>query len=249
MSAKGSPGVTTLGVAMACACPGAVLVEMDPAGGDLALRAAVSQSPGLSELAVWARREHTGTPRLKDFTQRLGSGATVVAAPVGSSAASSMVSEGNQLSGITGALSCAVPQAVIDAGRFGTHVAALEAVGTMCVMVARCDASSLGHAQALLRDIGDERAVGLVLVDHGGFSAAEAAAELGAVLLGVLPWNPRHVERLTGGSFVVQTPRANRLVRAAASILDAADALAAARGAAREKNPLIEWLTRMEVSA
>jgi len=248
MSAKGSPGVTTLGVALACSSSGVVLVEMDAAGGDLALRAGVSQSPGLSELAVWVRRERTGATPLNDFTQRLGSGATVVAAPVGGSAASSMLSEGDQLSGIAGALSSAAPRVVIDAGRFGMHVAALEAVGTTRVVVARCDASSLGHTQALLRDISDQHAVGLVLVDHGGFNAKEAAAELGAVLLGVVPWNPRHTERLTG-SPTEQTPRTNRLVRAAASILQAADALAQARTAAREKNPLIEWLTRMEVSA
>lgn len=248
MSAKGAPGVTTLGVAMACARPETVLVEMDPAGGDLALRAAVSQSPGLSELAVRAHRERASAMPLGEFTQRLGSGATVVVAPVGACAASSMLSENDQLAGIGGALGSAAARVVVDAGRYGTHVAALAAVGAMRIVVARCDAASLGHAQALLREIGDQHAIGLVLVETGGFRPKEAAAELGAVLLGVLPWIPRHAERLTS-SLVSQTPRGNRLVRAAASVLGALDAWTAASAGAQEKNPLIDWLTRMEVSA
>lgn len=248
VSAKGSPGVTTLGVAMACARPDSVLVEMDPAGGDLALRAGVSQSPGLSELAVRARREHASTTGLDAFAQRLGSGVRIVAAPVGAGAVSSMLSDGDQFSGIAAALNAAARPVVVDAGRFGPHVAAFDALATMRVVVARCDAASLGHAQALLREIGGGHGVGLVLVEYGGFRAREAAAELGAVLLGVLPWHPRHAEHLTG-SRTAQTPRVNRLVRAAASILYAAEALATASAAAQQGNPLVDWLAQLDVTA
>jgi len=61
-SIKGSPGVTTLAVALAAQWPGGatrrLLVECDPAGGDLAMRFDLPLSPGLVSLAV----AHRDTP-------------------------------------------------------------------------------------------------------------------------------------------------------------------------------------------
>lgn len=250
-SAKGSPGVTTLCIAMACAS-GRVLVEMDPAGGDLALRAAVPQSPGLSELAVRARRDRGAGIPLGGFTQRLRSGATVVPAPVGAAGVSALLSNGALLPSLAEALRASSTQVLIDAGRFGPHVAALDADRVLLVVVARRDAASLGQAQALLRDLGSFHGrssrprIGLALVGRGEFGASEVVRELDVPLLGGVPWHSRHAERLTG-SAAVQSPRGNRLVHAAAAIVTAADAYAGIRErAAAAKNPLVAWLSRTQ---
>ena len=62
-SAKGSPGVTTATLALAATWPGrALLVEADPAGGDVLAgygRGELPPAPGLLELATAARRELT----------------------------------------------------------------------------------------------------------------------------------------------------------------------------------------------
>lgn len=225
MSAKGSPGVTTLGLAMACAS-GDVLVEMDRAGGDLALRAGVAQSPGLVDVAVRQRRGHDGTAPAEAFTQRLGSGALVVPAPVSATAVSSVLSEAGAHTGIAAALGSdpPCPRLLLDIGRSGPDLTALESFSALHIVVARCDATSLGHALELIRGVARRERIGLVLIENGGFGAREAAAELEVPLLGVLPWHTRHAARLTD-AVVAQTPHVNKLVRATAAILTAADAM------------------------
>ena len=81
-SVKGSPGATSLAVGLA-ACwpaPGAVLVEADPAGGDLAFRFGRRRDPGLAELATDTRLG-SRVPDLGAYTQRLPLGVDVVFAP------------------------------------------------------------------------------------------------------------------------------------------------------------------------
>lgn len=226
-SAKGSPGATTLGLALACAS-GGVLVEMDPAGGDVALRAGLCQVPGLIELSVRARRERGDAVALERCVQRLGSGANVVPAPVTAAALSSVL--GNEVALAETVAALRRPpgrtRVVVDAGRFGPHAAALlDAPGSLCAVVARCDTACLGHTREVLAEVAARGDVGLVLIECGEFPPAHVAAEFGARLLGVIPWHPRHAARLTG-SAVAQTPRTNRLVRAAAAVSGAAGALA-----------------------
>ena len=57
-SVKGSPGATTFGLALAAQWPDSgprILAELDPSGGDLAARFALSLSPGLVSLAAAVR--------------------------------------------------------------------------------------------------------------------------------------------------------------------------------------------------
>lgn len=83
-SDKGSPGVTTLGLALATVWPRpAVPIELDPAGGDLALRLTdhtgrplLAPEPSLLTLAAAARRDPAVA--LLDHTHRSTSGAFVV---------------------------------------------------------------------------------------------------------------------------------------------------------------------------
>ncbi|MCE0535655.1 hypothetical protein LWF15_09035 [Kineosporia rhizophila] len=66
VSAKGAPGVTTLTVALAALTPGAVAADLDPDGGDLALRyrrpdgAPLDAETGLLSLVAGLRRDQPG---------------------------------------------------------------------------------------------------------------------------------------------------------------------------------------------
>ncbi|MFC0531353.1 hypothetical protein [Phytohabitans kaempferiae] len=81
-SVKGSPGVTSLalGLAVLWPQPGAVLIEADPAGGDLWARWGHHPDPGLTHFAAAARRDFDA-PIISVFRQRLRIGADVVLAP------------------------------------------------------------------------------------------------------------------------------------------------------------------------
>jgi hypothetical protein len=81
-SVKGSPYVTSLAVALAARWPrpGALVVEADPAGGDLAFRFGARREPGLSELAADTRAGFGGRD-LGAYAQRIPLGIDVLFAP------------------------------------------------------------------------------------------------------------------------------------------------------------------------
>src|SRR5262247_1165255 len=90
-SVKGAPGATTFALAVAVCWPArAVLVEADPAGGDLGGRFGVPDTQGLAGLAVQARNDPD--PGLwQAFAQRLRVGADVVIAPASGGQAAAAV--------------------------------------------------------------------------------------------------------------------------------------------------------------
>ncbi|GIJ62408.1 hypothetical protein [Virgisporangium aurantiacum] len=81
-SVKGSPYVTSLAVALAARwpTPGALVVEADPAGGDLAFRFGARREPGLSELAADTRTGRRGGD-LAAYARPIRLGVSVVFAP------------------------------------------------------------------------------------------------------------------------------------------------------------------------
>lgn len=81
-SVKGSPYVTSLAVALAARwpTPGALVVEADPAGGDLAFRFGARREPGLSELAADTRAGRHGGD-LAAYARPISVGVSVVFAP------------------------------------------------------------------------------------------------------------------------------------------------------------------------
>lgn len=81
-SAKGSPGATTLAVALALRWANAqpLVVEADPAGGDLAARHHLHQVPGLTEFAADCRRGELLNPA-QTYIQRLSLGVDVILGP------------------------------------------------------------------------------------------------------------------------------------------------------------------------
>ena len=82
-SVKASPGVTTAALALCVAWPTprwAVMIEADPAGGDLAARFGLAETPGVLSLAA-ASRHARNAEALFDHTQRLP--VNVIVGPVG----------------------------------------------------------------------------------------------------------------------------------------------------------------------
>src|SRR5262249_35676958 len=86
-SLKGSPGVTTLATALGARWPGRenpIVVEVDPAGGDLMARFRLPDTPGLVSLAAAARgRGQADQDLVTQHTQLLPGGLRVVLGPVG----------------------------------------------------------------------------------------------------------------------------------------------------------------------
>lgn len=226
VAAKGSPGVTTLAVAMVLARAerGAVLIEADTAGGDLALVHGVSQSPGLAELAARAKRPGPNTSDLlAPYIRALAGGALpVVPAPVdGQSvrAALSVLADRDELLRAGDA-----PQSLVfDLGR-----AEPDGPGwmwaTACdrvLLVTRRDLTGLAHAVHLAEQLreSDARAA-LVLIDAGPYPSAEAEAAVGLPSAGIVPWNPKQARALAD-SAAIRAAATSRLVTAAGEVFDA----------------------------
>lgn len=148
---KGSPGATTLALALAATASvldqrPALLVEADPAGGDIAARCGIPLDPGLLTLAASGRR---GIDRsaIEGHAQLLPCGALAVLAPTSAEQATSA------LTGFAAALaqSLTTPPStvIIDAGRWDPHspAAALVALASVAALVLRPTVEGVEHAR------------------------------------------------------------------------------------------------------
>jgi hypothetical protein len=223
-SAKGSPGVTTAIAALAATWPAArdlVVVEVDPAGGDLVVRFDLATEPGLVTLAAAGRRE-LGPDTLLAHTQVLPAAADVVGparrvlvAPVSAEQA------GASLAALRGGLSRALAgvdaDVLVDCGRLDPASAAHEIATTadLLVMVARPVVAEIHHLSARLVSV-KATSVSLLLVGDQPYSVSEVAAAVGANALGTLPADVRAASALTDGH-----PNAVRLLRRSRLLRDA----------------------------
>jgi hypothetical protein len=203
---KGSPGATTLALALAAhgRSHGAVLIEADSAGGDLAWRFGIPQSPGLAQFAARARQSGGRRQVLDGLVRTVGADGTspvdLLPAPV----------EPDAVQAALAAL-LASPETLADAGKarplvldFGRLDPQPPDFGLLAdcdkaVLVVRGDAVSLGHAREArsLGEIDETEWCGFVLVDTGPYRAAEAADVLGLPCLASVPFSRRP---LTGRS-------------------------------------------------
>lgn len=205
-SLKGSPGVTTVALGLAGRWPVGhrpVVVECDPAGGDLLARFRLDLSPRLVSLAAAARRA-TDPGLVWLHTQRLPGGLPVVAGPPGADQARAALAQLAGDSGATTALRQAAnrPGAVViaDCGRVDSHspVMPLLRQADVLLLLARARDDALAHVATKVDVVGRwSRSLSFVLVGDG-YRSDEVAHELGIEVMARLPEDPKGAAALRG---------------------------------------------------
>ncbi|WP_424187630.1 MinD/ParA family ATP-binding protein [Actinokineospora sp. G85] len=204
---KGSPGATTLAVALAARWPAparALVVEADPSGGDLGLRFSLSSTPGLVSLAAAARRGGDADLVWR-HTQQLPGGLSVVAAPPDADQARAALSAlaPDPTSGL-GVLRAAANEpgtvVIVDCGRVDPGSPALPIVRACdaVVLLSRAHADDLAHLPRRLPTVGRWSPNPVLLLVGAGYSTAEVARELGVPPLGRVPDDPNGAAVLCG---------------------------------------------------
>jgi MinD-like ATPase involved in chromosome partitioning or flagellar assembly len=203
LSAKGSPGVTTTALLSAALWPHPVLLlDADPAGGDVAARVpapdggVLDPDRGLLPLLTSARRGLTGAQVLEQ-AQVVTGGTRVVRGLTGPEQS---LAAGRGWSALAAAASDLrggeVPTDVlVDAGRVGAeavHLDLLRAADAV-VLVVRADTAAVLHARERLRVLGAALRRGDGLLPRTGVVVVadlrrRDADEAAAVLTGVGPW-------------------------------------------------------------
>lgn len=223
-SAKGSPGVTTAVAALAATWPAhrdLVVVEIDPAGGDLVVRFDLATEPGLVTLAAAGRRE-LAPDTLLSHTQLLPAEATegapsrrVLVAPVSADQANASLSA--LRGGLVRALDAIDADVLVDCGRLDPTSPAYEvATGAeLLIMVARPVVAEVHHLSSRLSSV-KAKTLSLLMVGDRPYSVAEVAEAVGASALGSLPADARAASVLTDGH-----PNAARLLRRSRLLRDA----------------------------
>jgi MinD-like ATPase involved in chromosome partitioning or flagellar assembly len=206
LSAKGSPGVTVTAAALVAAAhnpsaarTGGVLVELDPAGGDLeVLAGGRTGEPALLHAAADLRRG-VSPDVLAAHAVELVPGVRGLLAPTAAHAAGSVVETlggalGTELAHVSGWV-------VADAGRWDPHQAAAPRAGgsDLVAIVCRSTAPSVAHARDLvtpLRRALRPPVVAVVLVGDAPYGRAEVAEVFDVPVVGPLAWDPRSVSEL-----------------------------------------------------
>ena len=236
-SVKASPGVTTLLQALALSWPGdraVLVVEADPAGGDLAARLELPAVPGLVSLAAAGRRGLSGAVVLEhaqDVSERAG---LLVGPPSSRQARAALDLLGERL--VSAMDDVAGMDILIDCGRLdaASSAAALARAAELVVLVARPTVAEVAHLAPRVEEMrGDGCRVVLVLVGEPGpgsrhlYPADEVAASVGVPVLATVADDPRTAAVLAGhrrGERVLARSELLRSARQLAASLIAATA-------------------------
>jgi hypothetical protein len=205
---RGAPGVTTTSLLVAAAMPDAVLVEADASGGVLAARYGLGREPGLTTMLAEARSG--GTIDWRAHAQSAG-GVAVVVGPDSPEAAQVLWQQSSdRIARVLRSLDATV---VADLGRVGPHLPLAGALDVLVLLVrgTREHLVTASHRLAALR--AGARAVAVVVVGDGDYSALEVAQSLGVGVLAALPDDPAAARILEGHSPARSLAR-TRLVRA-----------------------------------
>lgn len=218
-SVKGSPGVTSLAFGLAARWPQpgrAVLVEADPAGGDVAMRFASATAPGLVSLAAEARRADFVDPvhRLWRHSQTLVGGVAVVAAPPDAHQARAAVAALSGDGG-PGVLRAAADRpgvvVILDCGRVDpdSPTAALIRGADAMVVLARPQAEELAHLVRRLGEFGQWARHPVLVLTGPGYTDADVTRELGVAVHARLPHDPAGAAVWSGQRAVTRRGRRN----------------------------------------
>jgi hypothetical protein len=213
-----------------------VVVEADPAGGDLAFRFGRRREPGLSELAADTRGGGPGR-ELSAYLQRIPLGVDVVFAPADQQShrdASGQLREPGQSvqvvrlvagTGVGLLRSAAAGRlVVVDVGRLGWDSPAvpLVACADVLLLASRCTVEAIDAVSVrrdrLLALPGMRASVRLVPVGRLPCSAREVADAVGLPVAGVIPEDRRGAAVLTGRAWPGRGWTRLELLRAARAI-------------------------------
>ncbi|WP_394617377.1 chromosome partitioning protein [Lentzea sp. JNUCC 0626] len=208
LSLKGSPGVTTFSVAMAARWPDpahVLLVEADPAGGDLATRFSLPPSPGLLSLAAGLRTGGTDPYLPWQHAQPLRGGLpTLTAPPDADQARAALLALAPTSDSAFGVLRIAGLNpgsvVVVDCGRVGHGSPAMGIIrqADVLVLLTRADADHLSHLARKLAEIGRWAPRAVLLLAGNGHSVPDVARELGVTPRGRVPHDARGASVLCG---------------------------------------------------
>jgi hypothetical protein len=233
VSAKGSPGVTTAAVALTAAAQGpeasrvgAVLVELDPSGGDLeVLTGAHSGEPSLLAATADVRRR-VGGEVLAGHAVEVAAGVRALVAPTPATVA------GRAVESVGGRLATELAEAtgwvLVDAGRWDPaqptvdRLQDAEVVGVVC----RSTAPSIAHAREVVPALRSRcPRVAVMLVGDTPYRRAEVAAAFDVPVLGPLAWDMRGVSALWARGATPRWLTRTALGRSARAVLGELDEL------------------------
>jgi MinD-like ATPase involved in chromosome partitioning or flagellar assembly len=219
---KGSPGVTTLAMALAVARArqegsAALLVEADPAGGTIAARCGLRLDPGLATLAASARRS-IDAAMVDRHAQLLPSGTRVLLAPT------SAQHTGRALRALSAALASALEaedgSVLLDVGRWAADspAADLLACASLTILVLRPTIEGVEHARWQLEALSrTQRRVVPVTVGDRPYPPDEVMAALSVNELYTVDHEPRAARALASPAQPDRWLRRSRLLRSAAA--------------------------------
>jgi len=196
---KGSPGATTLALALALSTyenDRVTLIDADPDGGDLAAVLGVPASPGLVSIAA-ATRHRFPTGELERHLQLAAPGLALLASPSSAEQASaSLTSLGRPF-----AESLASSNAIADVGRWQPRSAAADLVreaGTT-VLVVHPTVAGVSHARFQFEDLAT-RCARVVVACRGErpYGADEVADAIGCARAVALPADRVGASMITG---------------------------------------------------
>lgn len=220
-SLKGSPGVTTFTVALAAQWPihdRRLVVECDPAGGDLAMRFGLGASPGLASLTA-AARQSADPAVVWEHAQTVAGGISVVGAPVAE------VQARAALHALTVPLldhAAQQPGVVVfaDCGRLdtGSPAEAIVRQADVLVLVSGTQGDNLAHTAARVHDLARWTPRPALLLAGRGYPTSTMERELGIPTVGRIPYDPAAAVTLPSRTTPTRRRRGGGLARCAAAV-------------------------------
>lgn len=194
-SLHGSPGATSLAVALSGCLPPAVLVEADPSGGVLAARCGLSREHGLVTFA--SDREAHGSDGLANHAQALASGLPVLPCSESAEHTSLLLRvAGRDIADRLAGAGCTV---VVDVGRLGLDGVTGPVLdrAAMVVVVCRPAIDALAVLAARLPTLREHRTLVVLVGDHP-YGPDDVAGSLDVEVASVA-FDPRAVDAMWSG--------------------------------------------------
>lgn len=255
VSAKGAPGVTTSALLLAALWPvPAVLVEADPAGGDLRLCLSGSDGQPLRAetgvVSLLSAHNLSGVPtdrRLLGHAQHLPGGLPLLVGPGSPAQTEALRAQWPQLAT---ALAASLDDVVIDAGRTdgqrATELLLLRAADTVLV-VCRGTLTSVVHARDLLARLATHGVRAEVLLIGSSAQRDDTQRALGTEVL-LLPHDPTAAAALLGQPWTRGLDRSPLVVAGRRVAAAVHERLAAAAGHPEAPSPWREAVLDAELA-